>query len=376
MKINIVDNKIGEVDGFHRYSDGVFQAMKKLARDLKFEMITPTPLQVPRSILRVSKICGLDAAFVLQHNPLKLHLPKADISHMMNQNVCTPLSFSLLYKKENKNQKIVATVYDVMPLTQEYCQIKNPIEKWLYRLTIRGIKKADAIITTAECIKEDIHKSLRIERRKIHVIHGGIDTLKFHVNKLPKTPAVFQKGKINLLFVGSEIPRKNLERILTAFAKVRKKYDIHFIKIGNPLDQKRRTNLFRLIKKLNISKNVTFVEQQDKDLPHYYNAADLLVFTTLYEGFGFPPLEAMACGCPVLGSTTGSQPEVLGDAALLVNPFDVDNIARGMEQFIKETTLRKEYSIRGLKKVRQYTWKSAAQKTIEVYRKVYNQPHT
>jgi glycosyltransferase involved in cell wall biosynthesis len=106
----------------------------------------------------------------------------------------------------------------------------------------------------------------------------------------------------------------------------------------------------------------------DALLPALYAAADLFVYPTLYEGFGLPPLEAMACGCPVIASNAASLPEVTGDAAVAVDPYDVSSMAQAMRSVLEDAVLRARLRLRGLRRAKQFTWQRCAQETAEVYR--------
>ena len=108
----------------------------------------------------------------------------------------------------------------------------------------------------------------------------------------------------------------------------------------------------------------------ENDLPHYYSNASLLAYPSLYEGFGLPVLEAMACGCPVITSNTSSLPEVVGDAAIMVDPYDVDALAKAMREVLTNAGLRKTMIERGLAQAKKFSWEKTAEETLEVYEKV------
>jgi len=127
-----------------------------------------------------------------------------------------------------------------------------------------------------------------------------------------------------------------------------------------------------MVKKLGIEQRVVFTEYlSDQDLVLLYNIADVFVFPTLYEGFGFPPLEAMACGTPVVTSNISSLPEIVGNAAVLVNPYKVDSIVDGVVTVLKNWDLRKNLIKKGFKQVKLFTWEKTAEQTVKVYEEVY-----
>jgi glycosyltransferase involved in cell wall biosynthesis len=167
-------------------------------------------------------------------------------------------------------------------------------------------------------------------------------------------------------------PRKNLSRVVEAFALLRERrpelpHRLAIVgRIGwgvEPLQQR--------VRELQLESVVPFAGYvADEDLPALYSAADLFVYPSLYEGFGIPPLEAMACGTPVVTSNVSSLPEVVGDAALSVNPLDVEAMASAMEKVLTDAALRQTLSERGLERARAFTWERMARLTIEVYQEV------
>jgi len=131
---------------------------------------------------------------------------------------------------------------------------------------------------------------------------------------------------------------------------------------------KRYPESYNLVDKLNLKDDVIFTGYiGSEDLPQLYNACDLFVFPSLYEGFGFPPLEAMACGSPVVCSNASSLPEVVGDAAVLVEPMDIDSLAESMYKVLNDQRLRGELVDKGLERAKLFSWKKAAQKTLSIY---------
>lgn len=240
-------------------------------------------------------------------------------------------------------------------------------------LDYRGISKAIKIIATSQKTKKDLIGYLGIPEEKIRVIYEGIDHSIFKPIQGPKLiPYPY------ILYVGSEHPRKNLARLLKAFKKIKeeKKFqDLKFVKVGKAGGREAdfRKQTLDVIRDLQLEKEVIFTEfVPESDLPAYYSAAECLVFPSLFEGFGFPPLEAMACGCPVIASNHSSVPEIVGDAGLLIDPHSVDDIFRAIREVLSDELLRKELSEKGIKRASQFSWKKAAKETMEVYKEVEN----
>jgi glycosyltransferase involved in cell wall biosynthesis len=169
-----------------------------------------------------------------------------------------------------------------------------------------------------------------------------------------------------ILYVGTLEPRKGLDTLLDAYARLAGEVCHHLVIAG-----KRgwyTDLLFRLVERLGIAGRVHFTDYvPDEDLPGLYNLADLFVFPSRYEGFGLPPLEAMACGVPVITTTAASLPEVVGDAALLVSPGDAEALAAALRRGLVDAGLRADLRGRGVKRARCFTWEATARRTLQVY---------
>jgi len=179
-----------------------------------------------------------------------------------------------------------------------------------------------------------------------------------------------------VLFVGSEHPRKNFARLLRAFFKLKSEHrvkDLKLVKVGKAGGPEAdfRQHTLQVINELNIPRDVVFTDYvAEENLPAYYSGAECFILPSLYEGFGFPPLEAMACGCPVIVSNATSLPEVTGEAAVRVDPYDIYGIARALEMVLTDEGLRRELVSKGLERARQFSWEKAARQTMEVYQSV------
>ncbi len=128
-----------------------------------------------------------------------------------------------------------------------------------------------------------------------------------------------------------------------------------------------------IVESLKLSSEVIFTDfVPNMDLPAYYSGAEVFVLPTLYEGFGFPVLEAMACACPVITSNNSSLPEVVGEAGIMVNPYDIDSLAQAMRQVLTDSELREDMVRKGLEQSKRFSWEKTAEQTLEVYNKVGN----
>jgi glycosyltransferase involved in cell wall biosynthesis len=239
-------------------------------------------------------------------------------------------------------------------------------------LVNRTLKKAKKIICISEFTKNEIKKYFpNVDEKKIEVIHNGFAYNK--INLKGQQVRLDDKVRITkkyLLYVGTIAPHKNIERLIQAFYNIKKQgYDYQLVIAG-----KRGwmyEGVFQTVKKLNLENEVIFTGYISDDvLELLYKKSEIFCFVSMYEGFGFPPLEAMAREIPVLTSNVASIPEVVGDAAYIVNPYNVDDIAKGMVELLTEGKLRSNLIQKGLERVKKFTWDECAKQTFEVYRKV------
>jgi glycosyltransferase involved in cell wall biosynthesis len=235
----------------------------------------------------------------------------------------------------------------------------------------RFLRAADAVIAVSECTKRDAIRFYRIPEEKITVIYEGVNP-RFRPASPEAIAAVRARYGLPerfILYVGTIEPRKNLTTLLEAFHHLLATYDLRLVIVGKKGWLYER--FFRRLRELGLENRVLFTGYvPDEDLPAIYSAADLFVFPSLYEGFGLPVLEAMACGTPVICSNTSSLPEVAGDAALLVDPTDARALTGAMEQVLTNERLWATLRAKGMERARGFTWEKAAYRTWEVYQQV------
>jgi glycosyltransferase involved in cell wall biosynthesis len=283
-----------------------------------------------------------------------------DIIHLPNQDLARYAVFT-------KNPFIV-TVHDLARSCFAFGR-ETITEKILLTLGMRYIKRSSHIIATSQNTRNDLMKYLNIPSDKMTVIYNGID------HNLFKPYDVKLLNKPYIIYAGSERPRKNLGRLFEAFARLKKEFpELKLAKAGAyGRSEKYRRDTINKIESLGISQDVVFVDHiPDIDLAHYYSSAALLAFPSLYEGFGLPPLEAMACGCPAVTSNTSSLPEVVGEAGIMVNPYDTDGLAQAMRLVLTDDKLRDDMIRKGLEQSKKFSWEKTAEQTLEVYNKVKN----
>jgi len=232
----------------------------------------------------------------------------------------------------------------------------NPAKRAYYKYVIRPAShNAAFVLTGSEYSRKEVREWAGLEDEKVVAVSYGVG--------LPFTASGrrYDPGYPYLLYVGNRKPHKNLARLLKAFAISGVRKSVRLVLTGT-----RDSEISAQIEDLGLNGDVRFAESPaDDGLADLYRGAEGLVFPSLYEGFGLPPLEAMACGVPVLTSNVCSLPEVVGDAAVLVNPFDVEDIADGIRRVIEDGSLRDGLRGKGLERARQFSWDETARRTWE-----------
>ena len=265
---------------------------------------------------------------------------------------------------------LVVTIFDLSFL--RYPRAFRPGNRLYLRLFTRvSARRARRIIAISENTKADITHWLGVPAERIEVVYCGVGE-RFH--PLPAEEVLAfrrEKGLPEqfLLHVGTLEPRKNLSLLLRAYARLRAAG-------GNPppliLAGARGwmcEGLFSQVEELELGDSVHFPGYvRPEELPLWYNAATCFVYPSLYEGFGLPPLEAMACGTPVLSSNAASLPEVAGDARLLLDPLDEEAWAHELARVLSRPEVQRELAERGLDRARRFSWRRAAEETVHVYR--------
>jgi glycosyltransferase involved in cell wall biosynthesis len=235
-------------------------------------------------------------------------------------------------------------------------------------MTIRYCRSAERVITVSNAVKKDVVKFTGINPDRVLPVYNGFDPKLFHViqdsNLLESGKQKYQLPDHFILWAGQIYPPKNLRRLLDAFARLKDEIPHHRLVIAGEQRWRAKEDL-ELVEQL--GDRVCFTGWVPLNhLPILYNLADLFVLPSLYEGFGIPLLEAMACGCPVLTSTTCSPPEIVADAGYLVDPLDVNAISTGICEILSNTECRNGMVQKGLERVKNFSWEKCAQETLKV----------
>ena len=267
----------------------------------------------------------------------------------------------------------VVTVMDLsfMIFPRSFQKFQRFYQRLFTRLSTR---RANHLIAISSNTARDLTRFFAIPSERISVIFPGVDAV-YRPVRAKSVLADFRRQR-NLppkfiLFVGTLEPRKNLLTLLRAYAQFRRQTGTgHKLVLGGGLGWLYQP-IFAAVEELDLRDDVMFPGFiPDEELPLWYNAADIFVYPSLYEGFGLPPLEAMACGTPTIVSDASSLPEVVGDAALVVNPYSPDEWAAALSSLCNDAQLRAALASRGLKRARGFSWTRMARETIKVYQNV------
>lgn len=262
----------------------------------------------------------------------------------------------------------VVTVHDLSFLF--YPQGFRAMNRFYLRLFARlSVQRARRVIAVSESTKRDLVRQYGLLPGKVDIVHNGVDPI-FRV--MPATQVAAFRAKHALperfiLFVGTLEPRKNVSRLMEAYARLPSTRPPLLLVGGKGwlYDE-----VFACAQTLGLNNEMVFVGYVPiEDLPLWYNAAELFVYPSLYEGFGLPPLEAMACGTPVITSETSSLPEVVGGAALCIDPTDTEALAAAMQQALADADLREQMRSTGLAQARGFSWQATALGTVASYRR-------
>ena len=274
-------------------------------------------------------------------------------------------------------QRTIVTCHDlttyVHPENVTSRSLFPSITRRVFQHSVDVLHKAAYVIAVSENTKKDILTYSRCAPEQVRVIHHGVDAI-FRENRDWQKVLAFRKrfaqdGSRLLLHVGLTTPYKNIESILRVVHVLLKDMgqNVRLIKVGQEFTASQK----RLIKDLGLNDRVEYLGKlESSELVVSYQSCDVLLFPSIYEGFGWPPLEAMSCGTPVVTSTTGSIPEVVGDAAILEEPTDVGKLAYAVASILNNEELRKSLIAAGLQRAKLFTWQRSVSQLLQVYEDV------
>ena len=297
------------------------------------------------------------------HVPWVLHREKPDVFHAPHY-VLPPAI----------RTRAVVTIHDCIHLMFPQYLPNRAAYAYAKASMWSAVRRSHRILTVSESSKRDIIHFFDVPAAKIVVAYNGIDERFGAVPAEPDIARVRERYQLNhrfVLYVGNIKPHKNLVRLIEAFAALRGRMfeDLKLLIIGDEISKLPALRL--AVHKHKLHKHVRFLGYlPDETLAILYRLAAVFVFPSLYEGFGLPPLEAMASGTPVVTSNVSSMPEVTGDAAILIDPYNVESIAAGIERVLNDPALSDALRAKGIARAREFSWERSVARTREVYQEV------
>jgi glycosyltransferase involved in cell wall biosynthesis len=281
-----------------------------------------------------------------------------------------------------KARRTITSVHDLSFFNEEW----TPKERYDYFRTnfLKEIGKSDLIITPTDFVRQEVLERLGFEPGRVVTLHYGIDHGVFYEievkDSTTETEASGSRVVKNnsqdglperfILFVGSLQPRKNIVSLIKAYAALHKSYKDYCKLVLVGFEGWHTDEIMKI--RSSEGNNIIIYDKirSNENLAAIYRKASAFVFPSLYEGFGFPPLEAMACGCPVMVSHTSSLPEVCGEAALYIDPMDLESIRDGIQKLLTDDALRQELKAKGLQRAKLFTWDKCALQHLKVFENV------
>jgi glycosyltransferase involved in cell wall biosynthesis len=371
MKLQLLVRQYPQMIGLARYVSALQVSLPEIGIEYScVEPAYPFPVKLGDRLLRGR---GYDVKTFFTNYPVAARLEKEAVKHLTTQLMGSLLSF------KPGMRRVVITVHDIVPYlmrdNRQQSTFSHRFDRFFDDLAMHNLCKADVLITVSTHTKQLLVKHLGCAPQKIRVIMEGVDHSIFH--PIPVSGELRRRYNLEaenryLLYVGSENPRKNLPFLLKALEQLKARVPkVRLLKVGGAETPVQREQFLGQIKTLNLEQQVILLDQVPQaDLTALYSLADAFVFPSLYEGFGLPPLEAMACGTPVVCSNAASLPEVVGDAALSVAPDDLPGWVAAMERILLDEALRTELRGRGLARAAEFTWERTARQTLAVYQEV------
>lgn len=346
--------------GVGRYLSNLLEGFSKFSSDDDIYLYSPGPIlynfiKNRNWHARIGTL-PLPGTFWLQ-TQCKNYIKKDNVEIFFGPSHILPLNLSNTIKK-------VLAVHDLVAIL--YPETMTNYNRFIHNIFFaKSLKSADSIIAMSEATKQSIIEKFGINENKINVIYEGVSK-SFRPYQPEEVKSILNQYGLNkpyLLSVGTLEPRKNYPLLLRAFKGL--KTDCNLVIIGKP--GWKFEKIFASINDLKLGNRVKILGYvKDEDLPYLYNGAEIFVFPSIYEGFGLPVLEALACGTPVICSNSSSLPEVGGDAVIYFNPNSADELVTKVNQLLTDNELKKLLIQKGLNRVKLFTWDKTAQKTWRV----------
>jgi glycosyltransferase involved in cell wall biosynthesis len=340
---------------------GIGMYALNLYRYLKNEDVTLVDISDPKQLgLASNQIHKFKRAFELGKGILTL--PKGyDVYHASSQiiSVCCPLT-----------KPMVLTIHDI----ESFLGSGDRLMNFVFKINFSFATQAEAVICPSEFSSRQVRSKLKIDERKIHVIPHGVDHRLFQPRDRVLCRRIMNLPEDAKLIISNSttLKHKNIPTLLRAFRIIlEREPNARLIRIGAP--NPCSPELARLAKKLGIADFIIYAKPSHEELAYLYNAADIFVHTSTYEGFGEPVAEAMASGIPVVTSKAASVPEVVENAGIMLEPFDIEGFVSEIIRVLQDKKLAANLSDKGIARSQIFSWERCADQTLKVYRSVTEQ---
>lgn len=360
------------ISGVEYYSLGLLNALLQIDTQNEYIAITNRPSLIRRYVSQSTNLTVIEikhvrtriARILWEHTQLpriaKRH--KLDVLHCTSY-ICPIHATSVPY---------IVTMHDTIAIDNpKWCKQTNSLYFSLFMKA--ATRKAFTILSISKCTADDLKRNFGLSCSKIHIVYSGIDEIFTPEKDYSRCCRVRERYNLPeryILYVGNIEPKKNIWTLLCVQRTLREKGLPHKLVIVGRRSWGTKVELDEISREIN-SGNVIWTRYVDRcDLPCVYQMADVFVFLSLYEGFGFPPLEAMACGTPVISTSTGALNETLAGAALTVEPFSIGQITRAIVSIINDSYLREKHIDMGLRQSSLFNWERTARETLSVYQEV------
>lgn len=363
LRVQLVNKSSSPRTGIGRYAYELERGLRERGINWRLAALrSPVP-----ALVSLGRRLGYDPEAFFRSYPLRSDVFSGCITHLTTQ------TLGVLLLLQRLPRPVIVTVHDILPYLlrhdPELRIYRHPADRLMDALAMRGLKRADHLIANSQFTKFTVVNTLNLPSDRVDVTYFGVDTTRFQPRLVPDSFRAryhLSDGQRYVLYVGTEDPRKNLPALLRAVALARRDLpDLILIKVGAPAFSDQRARHVQLCRDLGITSAVRWIDEVDEaDLPLFYNVADVFAFPSRYEGFGFPVLEALACGTPVVASHAGSIPELAGNVATLLDNPQPENIAREITRSIAGQRPDRDALISQAKR---FSWSATLEATLGIY---------
>ena len=364
--IQLVSKPGSRATGIGRYADEILHGLRRADVAVREAEIGP---RLPRVVSGLGRRLGYDADAFLRSYPPRAETHPGYLTHLTTQSLATLLFTQRLPRP------VVVTVHDILPFLlrddRRLSPYRHRFERAIDGLAMRGLRRADRLIAVSHYTKQTIVETFGISPQRIDVVHNGVDLERFRPRSVPqefRDRYRLLPDRRYVVYVGSENPRKDLPTLLEAIALLRRGSNdkVELLKVGSAAFAEQRAYHLRLCERLQIGDVVRwFDEVGEEDLPLFYAVADVFAFPSLSEGFGFPVLEALACGTPVVARRTSSLPELADGVATLLTQATPAAFAEAIQDILAGTRPDPAGLVQH---AREFTWPRTIEGVLRTYR--------